>query len=170
MAIARSHGRRIEARTGRGVKAPRVLRPFVDRESRALGEAQRSSQYSPRQRQPDESPDRSEVELAAGLRALIAKEVRVEVARQLAAAEASPEPGGLLTVAEVAVRIGMSVSFVRAAIRDGRLQSERLGRAVRVHASAVTALTALTHPRRTGPRVDPTARAERILGVGHGRR
>jgi excisionase family DNA binding protein len=66
-------------------------------------------------------------------RALIVEIVRDEVAR------ASPPPSSPplhLTVAEYAKRWSISPSTMRAAIRDGRLVHERIGRAVRVPAEA----------------------------------
>lgn len=91
--------------------------------------------------------------------------VRAEVAK--ATAEVSTEDGGLISVAEVAKRLGMSMSFVRAAIRDRRLSALRIGRCVRVHEADVEDLMA----RQGGSPIDTCElRAERVLGLPRSRR
>lgn len=52
---------------------------------------------------------------------------------------------GLVTVAAFAAARSISTSTVREAIRDGRLKATRIGRAVRVEASAE-----ISEPRSTG--------------------
>lgn len=59
--------------------------------------------------------------------------VRDELARVLAERERQPE---MVTPADYAKRWSISVSTVRAAIREGRLPFERVGRAVRIDAEA----------------------------------
>lgn len=116
---------------------------------------------------PHELDEHPEIVLGVGIHRLIVAEVKAEVARQLAAATCSPDSEQLLSVPQVAERIGMSISFVRAAVRDGRLPSERIGRAVRVRAAALTVLTQATRRKAIA---DPSEHAERILGLGRGMR
>lgn len=66
----------------------------------------------------------------AALRAMIAEIVRDELARQLAA------PAEHLTVAEYARRHSISQGTVRSAIREGVLPATKIGRAIRIPASA----------------------------------
>lgn len=56
----------------------------------------------------------------------------------------------------------MSVSYVRGAIREGRLPSVRIGRAVRLRPLDVDAVPA-SRPRKSA--LDPAERAARILGI-----
>jgi len=69
------------------------------------------------------------------LRELVAELVRAELDKRqaLAAATAAPE---LITAAEYARRYSISISTVRAAIREHRLDVTRIGRAVRIAADA----------------------------------
>lgn len=64
---------------------------------------------------------------------LIRKIVRDELAK---AAKPANDEHERLTVAEYARRWSISTSTVRAAIREGRLQHSRVGRAVRIPAGA----------------------------------
>jgi excisionase family DNA binding protein len=96
---------------------------------------------------------------AGSLEGLIRGIVREEIERAL---ESAPATDGLLTVAQAATRLGMSESFVRAAIRDGRLPAQRVGRAVRVRPADVDRL-----PRRRRTSVTrPATRALQILDGG----
>lgn len=88
-----------------------------------------------------------------------------EIARRVVRAELAarePEEPALITVAQAAARIGMSLSFVRAAIADERLPARKVGRAVRVTPADVDALAAA--PKRREPRSSesPAARAARV--------
>lgn len=65
------------------------------------------------------------------LRAFVSEIVRDELAKSRAV-----EPAAHLTVAEYAFRWSLSETTVRAAVRDGRLAHERIGRAVRIPADA----------------------------------
>lgn len=82
--------------------------------------------------------------------------VREEVAKALAERTRQVE---LVTAAEYARMRSISVSTVRAAIREGRLPAERYGRAVRVRSDAV--ISKAVRP------VDAAARARlRLCGGG----
>jgi excisionase family DNA binding protein len=83
---------------------------------------------------PPTSPN-APTNLDGALRAMIAEVVREEFAVLLAQLQPTPAPN-LVTVDEYARRRSISVSTVRAAIREGRLPIERIGRAVRVPADA----------------------------------
>lgn len=87
----------------------------------------------------------------ATIRQLVAEEVR----RQLA--ERAPPERGLVTVRDFARARSISPSTVRQAIRDGRLSTVRIGRAVRVPSDAIIA------PR--AGKFTAVDRARRILGV-----
>lgn len=89
--------------------------------------------------------------------------VREEVERALAA-KPSPAPD-FVTVAEYARRRSISESTVRAAVREGRLPAERIGRAVRVPADVRIAPA----NARAVAAVTRDIRSARILGLG-GRR
>lgn len=75
------------------------------------------------------------IALDAAIRALLTEVVR-EVVREELAKERRPTMPELVSVDEYAHRRSISVSTVRAAIREGRLCVERIGRAVRVPAEA----------------------------------
>lgn len=85
------------------------------------------------------------------------RELVVEVVREeLAKLHAKPANDQALTVAEYARRYSISERTVRDAIRDGRLDHLRIGRAVRIPTDA-----------KIGPRVDAvTARARLVLMGG----
>lgn len=89
--------------------------------------------------------------LAAALRPLVAELVREELARR------EPDAGGTpkhVTVVEYATARSISASTVRAAIREGRLPTLRVGRAVRIRADVEIAT-----------RSDVRSRAARRLGL-----
>lgn len=91
-------------------------------------------------------------ELDQVLRDMVAR----EVARQLAELRAAPAaPPELVTIAAYARARSISVSTVRAAIAAGRLEARRIGRAVRVPATAEIAR----------PLERPTTRAQRTADV-----
>lgn len=97
--------------------------------------------------------------IGAELETLLRRIVREELEQLLAARDRDATPD-LLTVRSYAERHSISQSTVRQAIRDGRLQAQRIGRAVRVPARGVIA-----------PRADaetPDAVALRILAGGAG--
>lgn len=80
------------------------------------------------------------------------------------------KPSRLLTVGDAASRLGMSSSYIRAAIRDGRLPEHRLGRAVRVAIADVDALVSAS-TRRAAPVAKPTdSPIERAARVEIGKR
>ncbi len=74
---------------------------------------------------------------------------------------AAMKPAGLLTVEDYALAQAISQSTVRAAIRDGRLEVTRIGRAVRV-ASGAEIASAAVEPKSV------IAKAERKLGLVKG--
>jgi len=89
------------------------------------------------------------------------EKLRLELA---AALVAEPSPA-LITIAEYARRRSISQSTVRAAIRDGRLPSSRIGRAIRIDTRAEIA-----EPGHVRPRIKRTEdRAARALGLRGGR-
>ena len=90
------------------------------------------------------------------LEAVIESVVRRVVREELAAARAAPADE-MVTIATFARMRAISKSTVRAAIRDGRLQATKIGRAVRVRANAQ-----IGEP--TVGTDTPAARAARILG------
>ena len=47
------------------------------------------------------------------------------------------EPGGLVSVREVAAQLGVHPETIRRLIHDGRLDAVRVGRVLRVHREAV---------------------------------
>lgn len=86
-------------------------------------------------------------DLEQTIRALVTSIVRDELAKQ------QPANDGAITVAAYARRYAISERTVRDAIREGRLDHVRIGRAVRIPAEA-----------RIEPRVDgKTARARLVL-------
>lgn len=93
-------------------------------------------------------------DFAAALRPLVAE----LVAEQLAKLREAPA-AELVTVDEYARRRSISTSTVRAAIREGRLLVERIGRAVRVPAAA-----AIARPPSSAAAAARDARRERLLG------
>lgn len=94
-------------------------------------------------------------DLEAALRPIVAKLVADELAKHR-----DPREGDHLTVAEYARRLSVSERTVRDAIRDGRLEHVRIGRAVRIPVTA-----------RIEPRVEAaTARARLLLLGGGGKR
>jgi len=62
----------------------------------------------------------------------------------------APAPVQLLTVDDVAAVLRLSPRSVRRMIEDGRLPVIRLGRAVRVHPSALSALVDNSSQEKTG--------------------
>ena len=83
------------------------------------------------------------------------RELRAEV-KQLRAGK--PDGSGLVTIAAYAAARSISPSTVRAAIREGRLPKQHVGRAVRVPSDVEIA------PRAANEN-DRDARAARILGL-----
>lgn len=94
---------------------------------------------------------------ASPLDAQIRAIVRDEIQRALADLGASAAPE-LVTMAEYARARSISVTTVRAAIRDGRLEAHRIGRAVRVRARDEIA-------RPVGAQTDRSEAARRKLGL-----
>lgn len=94
----------------------------------------------------------------ADIDSIISAKVAAEVARQLAANANATTAPELVTLAAYAQARSISVSTVRAAIRDGRLTAHRIGRAVRVRRDDEIA-------RADRPKVDRTAAAARRLGL-----
>ena len=96
--------------------------------------------------------------LEQALEAVVERVVRRVVREELAAGRAGPAPAPeLVTMKEFARRLAISESTVRAAIRDGRLQAVKIGRAVRVRCDAQIG--------QPVARADtPTVRARRIVG------
>jgi len=95
------------------------------------------------------------IDLGAELRELVRAVVREELAAVKPLA-----PVELVTVAEYARRRSISTSTVRAAIREGRLDAQRIGRAVRIQADA-----AIGKPIRTRGIAEAARRADlRLVG------
>jgi excisionase family DNA binding protein len=90
------------------------------------------------------------------LEAVIESVVRRVVREELAASRAAPADE-MVTIATFARMRAISKSTVRAAIREGRLQATRIGRAVRVRANAQ-----IGEPM--AGKDTPAARAARIFG------
>lgn len=90
------------------------------------------------------------------LEVVIESVVRRVVREELAAARAAPADE-MVTIATFARMRAISKSTVRAAIREGRLQATKIGRAVRVRANAQIGEPAAGTDT-------PAARAARILG------
>lgn len=90
------------------------------------------------------------------LEALVERVVRQVVREELAAARAA-SADEMVTIATFARMRAISKSTVRAAIREGRLQATKIGRAVRVRANAQIGEPAAGTDT-------PAARAARILG------
>ena len=88
----------------------------------------------------------------------IAAIARAEVDRRLAELGVGAPAPTLVTIAAYARDRSISVSTVRAAIGDGRLEAQRIGRAVRVRRDAEIA-------RPVRAKVDRTASAARRLGL-----
>lgn len=86
------------------------------------------------------------------LRELVAKLVREELAKR--PTSGAPE---LVTAAEYGRRMSLSRTTVRKAIREGRLDVTRIGRAVRIAAAAQ-----IDQPRRSGGGDDRIRRATEI--------
>ncbi len=82
----------------------------------------------------------SDADILTGLRALIAEVVRDEIKKS------APAPAEHLTVADYARRWSISTTTVRVAIREGRLQSTRIGRAIRIAAEAKISRAAAKTP------------------------
>jgi excisionase family DNA binding protein len=76
-------------------------------------------------------------ELEAVIRRIVREELERLLRERAAPAPATPE---LISIGDAAARLGMSRSFIRAAIREGRLPIERIGRAVRLRPADVDAL------------------------------
>jgi hypothetical protein len=74
--------------------------------------------------------------LELGLRTLISEVVRAELREQLARHQQIATSPELVTAAAYAARRSISVSTVRAAIREHRIDTVRIGRAVRLRADA----------------------------------
>ena len=94
-------------------------------------------------------------DIAEQLRAMVREEVAAALAAERAAAAPAP---GLVTLDAYARARSISVSTVRAAIRDGRLVAHHIGRAVRVRRDDEIA-------RVARPKSDRTAVAARKLGL-----
>lgn len=95
------------------------------------------------------------------LEAMLERVVR-KVLRECAELAAAAPADELVTMATFARRRSISESTVRAAIRDGRLPAEKIGRAVRVRADAQIGKPA---PSSSASSDTPRARAARILGM-----
>lgn len=110
----------------------------------------------------------------SGFEQLIEGIVRRVVREELEAFRASTAvAGGLLTIQAYAASRSVSVSTVRAAIREGRLPTKSIGRgtkraAVRIPADADIAPPAAS--RRSAKPAAPAANADRILSVVRGGR
>lgn len=74
--------------------------------------------------------------------------VRAEIAAVLAERDRQPAPPDLVTMADYAAARSISISTVRAAIKDGRLEAHRIGRAVRVRPGDEIATVARTKTNR----------------------
>jgi excisionase family DNA binding protein len=85
--------------------------------------------------------------------------IRAIVRDELAKAKPPANDGEHLTVAAYAARLSISERTVRDAIRDGRLDHARIGRAVRIPAGA-----------KIAPRVDAVTQRARLALLGSGRR
>jgi excisionase family DNA binding protein len=59
------------------------------------------------------------------------------------------EPGGLVSVREVAAQLGVHPETIRRLIHDGRLDAVRVGRVLRVHREAVDRFLALQRVKPT---------------------
>lgn len=86
--------------------------------------------------------------------------VRRTVREELEAQSKPRSEPALLSVAAAAARIDMSESFIRGAIREGRLPARRFGRSVRVAPDDVDALTT-RRPNATAE--SPRDRAARVV-------
>jgi excisionase family DNA binding protein len=93
-------------------------------------------------------------DLVPVLRELVRQVVREELAQARPAND-----GDHLTVAAYAARLSISERTVRDAIREGRLEHARIGRAVRIPAAA-----------KIAPRVDAATQRARLALLGSGRR
>lgn len=89
------------------------------------------------------------------VRAIVREELAAALAAVRTADQAAPE---LVTLTAYAKARSISVSTVRAAIRDGRLTAHRIGRAVRVRRDDEIA-------RADRPKADRTSAAARRLGL-----
>lgn len=96
---------------------------------------------------------------------VLAELIRRVLREELAGAKPSTCEA-LLSVAQAARRKGMSQSYIRAAILDGRLACERYGRSIRIRPAD---LDNLTKPTRTADD-EWTDRAARTLGLVKGGR
>ncbi len=105
-------------------------------------------------------------ELEAVIVELVKRALREELPAALAELRATSEPAALLTVGQAAARVGMSTSYIRAAISAGRLPARRIGRAVRLAASDVDAIP--EHRSIAQSSDSPRDRASRIR-IGGGR-
>lgn len=85
--------------------------------------------------------------------------VRQIVRDELAKAKPANDEPGHLTVAAYAARLSISERTVRDAIKDGRLEHVRIGRAVRIPAIA-----------RIEPRTDLATKRARLALLGSGKR
>jgi excisionase family DNA binding protein len=101
-------------------------------------------------------------DLERALEAIVDRAVRRAVRDELAARQPTAE---LVTIAAFARQRSISIGTVRNAIRDGRLEATKIGRAVRVRADA--AIGKAARPVPAGPET-PVARAARVR-IGGGR-
>lgn len=92
---------------------------------------------------------------------LVVRVVRAELERAQAARELR-----FLTVEQAADRLAMSVTFIRDAIRDGRLPATKLGRSVRIAIADVDALASSARRRSSSAPESPRDRAARIKICG----
>lgn len=106
--------------------------------------------------------------LAAAIAAPLGEMVRQEVARQLAAKDDSQWPE-LVTVRAFAASRAISCSTVRAAIRGGRLEVVRIGRAVRLRRDAQLGTPAHAAGGRRPTRADVSARVAKLAGLAGGK-
>jgi excisionase family DNA binding protein len=90
-------------------------------------------------------------DLEAALRPIVAKLVADELAKQKPVAN----DGECLTVSEFARRLSVSERTVRDAIKEGRLEHQRIGRAVRIPTAA-----------KIEPRIDKVTERARLVLLG----
>ena len=90
----------------------------------------------------------------------IEEQIRAIVREELARLAERPQAPDLVTLRAYAAARGISVSTVRAAIREGRLEAYQIGRAVRVRPG-----DEIARPVRAREKVDRTRAAAGKLGL-----
>lgn len=110
-------------------------------------------------KRPDGQPAPAADELAAGLHDLIARIVRVEVAKALAGAT---QPDDYLSTAAAGTFAAVAPGTIRRWIREGRLVGHRAGRMVRVRRAELERLLGEGARRATG--LSPEEQAQRDFG------